>query len=94
MAAAVLFLVAYTLKVCAWRRLFAADERPHPLALAAANGGAAVMGLALPGRLDDALRIAIVRRYPGCPAGVRSLCLSLAMLGLIDSAALAPLAFA
>jgi uncharacterized membrane protein YbhN (UPF0104 family) len=91
-AAAGLFLVAYALKVYAWRRLFAADERPHPLALAAANGGAAVMALALPGRLDDALRIAIVRRSPGCPAGVRSLCLSLAMLGLIDSAALAPLA--
>jgi uncharacterized membrane protein YbhN (UPF0104 family) len=93
-AAAGLFLVAYALKVQAWGRLFAADERPHPLALAAANGGAAVMGLALPGRFDDALRIAIVRRYPGCPVGIRSLCLSLAMLGLIDAAALAPLALA
>ena len=34
-----------------------------------------------------------MRRYPGCPAGVRALALSLVMLGLIDSAALAPLAF-
>src|SRR5207245_3245902 len=34
------------------------------------------------------------RRPPlGCPAGVRALALSLVMLGLIDSAALAPLAF-
>lgn len=49
-------------------------------------------GLALPGRFDDAVRIAIVRRYPGCPADVRALCLPLVMLGLIDSAALAPLA--
>jgi hypothetical protein len=40
------------------------------------------------------MRVAVVRRYPGCPAGVRALCLSLVMLGLIDSAALAPLAFA
>src|SRR5207344_2656347 len=32
------------------------------------------------------------RRYPGCPAGVRALCLSLVMLGLVDSVALAPLA--
>ncbi len=39
------------------------------------------------------MRVAVVRRYPGCPAGVRVLCLSLVMLGLIDSAALAPLAF-
>ena len=40
------------------------------------------------------MRVAVVRRYPACPAGVRALCLSLVMLGLIDSAALAPLAFA
>src|SRR5438093_837191 len=33
------------------------------------------------------------RRAPGCPAGVRALALSLVMLGVIDSAALAPLAF-
>jgi hypothetical protein len=40
------------------------------------------------------MRVAVVRRYPGCPAGVRVLCLSLVMLGLIDSVALAPLALA
>jgi uncharacterized membrane protein YbhN (UPF0104 family) len=39
------------------------------------------------------IRIAIVRRFPGCPAGIRSICLSLVTLGLIDSAALAPLSF-
>jgi hypothetical protein len=87
-----LFLSGYALKACGWRRLFAPDERPQPIALAAANGGASVGGMALPGRFDDAIRIAIVRRYPGCPAGVPALCLSLVMLGLIDSAALAPLA--
>ena len=38
------------------------------------------------------MRVAVVRRYPGCPAGVRALCLSLVILGLIDSVALAPLA--
>jgi uncharacterized membrane protein YbhN (UPF0104 family) len=38
--------------------------------------------------------VAVVRRYPGCPAGVRTLCLSLVMLGLIDSVALSPLALA
>jgi hypothetical protein len=68
------------------------DERPQRLALAAANGGASITGLALPGRFDDVVRIAIVRRYRGCPAGVPTLCFSLFMLGLIDSAALAPLA--
>jgi hypothetical protein len=91
-AAGLLILLAYALKAYGWQRLFAADERPGPLALAAANGGASVTGVALPGRFDEIVRIAIVRRYPGCPAGVGSLSLSLFMLGLIDSIALAPLA--
>lgn len=53
-----------------------------------------MIGVVLPGRFDEAMRIAVVRRYPGCPAGVRTLALSLLMLGLIDSVALAPLALA
>src|SRR4030095_10155331 len=39
-----------------------------------------------------AVGIGVVLRYPGCPAGLRAISLSLVMLGLIDSAALAPLA--
>ena len=93
-AAGLLLLLAQALKAYGWGRLFTPDERPRPLALAAGNGGAALVGVVLPGRFDDAMRVAVVRRYPGCPAGVRVLCLSLVMLGLIDSAALAPLAFA
>jgi uncharacterized membrane protein YbhN (UPF0104 family) len=93
-AAGALSLLGYALKAYGWRQLFAANERPEALALAAANGAASVTALALPGRFDDIVRIAIVRRFRGCPAGVRPLCLSLGMLGLIDSAALAPLAFA
>jgi uncharacterized membrane protein YbhN (UPF0104 family) len=92
-AAGLLLLLAQALKAYGWGRLFTRDERPKALALAAGNGGAALIGVALPGRFDDAMRIAVVRRYPGCPAGVRVLCLSLVMLGLIDSVALAPLAF-
>ena len=91
-AAGLLLLLAQVLKAFGWARLFAPAERPTPLALAAGNGGAALVGVLLPGRFDDAMRVAVVRRYPGCPAGVRVLCLSLVMLGLIDSAALAPLA--
>jgi hypothetical protein len=91
-AAGFLFLVAYALKICAWRRLFAADERPQAFALAAATGGASIVGLVLPGRCTDIVRIAIVHRCRGCPAGVRTLCLSLVVLGLIESAGLAPLA--
>jgi uncharacterized membrane protein YbhN (UPF0104 family) len=93
-AAGLLLLLAQGLKAYGWGRLFTPEERPKALALAAGNGGAALMGVVLPGRFDDAMRVAVVRRYPGCPAGLRVLCLSLVMLGLIDSAALAPLAFA
>lgn len=91
-AVGLLLLVAQAFKAYGWGRLFAPGERPEALALAAGNGGAALIGVVLPGRFDDAMRVAVVRRYPGCPAGVRALCLSLVMLGLIDSVALAPLA--
>ena len=93
-AAGLLLVLAHGLKALGWGRLFAPAERPRPLALVAGNGGAALVGVVLPGRFDDAMRVAVVRRFPGCPAGVRVLCLSLVMLGLIDSAALAPLALA
>jgi hypothetical protein len=93
-AAGVLLLLAQAFKALGWGRLFPRRERPGVLALAAGNGGAAVMGVVLPGRFDDAMRIAVVRRYPGCPAGVRALGLSLVMLGLVDCAALGPLALA
>jgi uncharacterized membrane protein YbhN (UPF0104 family) len=91
-SAGLLLLLAQALKALGWARLFTNRERPSPLALVAGNGGAALVGVVLPGRFDDAMRIAVVRRYPGCPAGLRAISLSLVMLGLIDSAALAPLA--
>jgi len=50
-----------------------------------------VGGVALPGRLDDALRIAVVKRFPGVRTGIASVALSLLVLGLLDNAALAPL---
>jgi uncharacterized membrane protein YbhN (UPF0104 family) len=92
--AGALSLLGYCFKAYGWQRLFANEQRPQSLALAAASGGASVTGLVLPGRFDDVVKVAIVRRYPGCPACVRTLCLSIFMLGLIDSAAIAPLAFA
>jgi uncharacterized membrane protein YbhN (UPF0104 family) len=91
-AAGFLFLLSYAFKAYGWRRLFAPHARPRPLTLAASCGAASVTGAALPGRVDDVVRVAIVRRYAGCEAGVATVCLSLFMLGLIDTAALMPLA--
>jgi hypothetical protein len=90
--AGLLFLVAYPVKAWGWGRLFAAGERPKTSALAAAGGAASVTGVALPGRFDDVVRVAVVRRLPNCPAGVRALVFSLFALGLIDAVALTPLA--
>jgi hypothetical protein len=91
-AAAFLFLAAYAFKAWGWQRLFAPNERPQALTLAAAGGAASVGGVALPGRFDEAIRIAVVRRLPGRTAGIGAICLTLIVVGLLDSAALAPLA--
>ena len=89
--ATLLFLIAYAFKAWGWQRLFAADDRPSSSALAFAGGAACVGGVALPGRLDDALRIACVKRFPGVRTGLGAVALSLVVLGLLDNAALAPL---
>jgi uncharacterized membrane protein YbhN (UPF0104 family) len=91
-AAGVLFLSSYAFKAHGWHRLFAPHERPEPLTLGAACGAASVTGAALPGRLDDVVRVAVVRRATNGRAGVGPVCLSLFMLGLVDTAALMPLA--
>lgn len=93
-ASGAFFLSTYAFKALGWQRLFRAYERPRTLALAAATGAAAVAGLALPGRFDDAVRVAILRRMPGRRAGVGTLVLSLFLLGMVDAVALAPLAAA
>jgi uncharacterized membrane protein YbhN (UPF0104 family) len=89
---ALLFLIAYAYKAWGWQRLFREQERPTAGALAFAGGAACVGGIALPGRIDDAVRIAVVRRYPGTRTGLGTLGLSLVMLGMLDNAALTPLA--
>jgi uncharacterized membrane protein YbhN (UPF0104 family) len=97
--AGILFLFAYAFKALGWQRLFKADERPEALTLAAAGGAASVGGVALPGRFDEAIRIAVVRRLPlkravagKRTAGLGAICLTLIILGLLDSAALTPMA--
>lgn len=93
-ASGVLFLLTFPLKAFGWHRLFAPSQRPEAMSLAAAGGAASVSGAALPGRFDDAVRIAVVRRYRSCPSGVSTVALSLFMLGLVDAAALMPISAA
>jgi uncharacterized membrane protein YbhN (UPF0104 family) len=86
------FLAAAAVKAVGWSRLFAAAERPRMTTLAAAGGVAAVAGVALPGRVDDALRVAVVRRFESSTVG--TIALSLFTLGLVDTVAMTPLASA
>jgi uncharacterized membrane protein YbhN (UPF0104 family) len=87
-----LYLAAYAFKAWGWQRLFLAEERPGAGALAFAGGAACVGGVALPGRLDDAVRIACVKRYPGSRVSLGTVALSLIILGMLDNVALAPMA--
>ena len=88
---ALLFLAAYAFKAWGWQRLFHAHERPAAGALACAGGAACVGGIALPGRVDDAIRIAVVKRFPGTKVGLGTLGLSLLIVGMLDNAALTPM---
>ncbi len=90
--AALIVLVAYALKAWGWQRLFRRDGRPTMLTLAAAGGAASVGGIALPGRFDEVIRVAVVRCFGRRRASVGAIALSLFVLGLVDSAALTPLA--
>ena len=91
--AALIFLAAYAAKAWGWQRLFSSSERPAVLTLAAAGGAASVGGIALPGRCDDVIRLAVVRRCRRRRASVGAAVLSIFLLALLDSAALAPLAY-
>jgi uncharacterized membrane protein YbhN (UPF0104 family) len=90
--AGIVTLGGYLTKAWGWQRLFHQDERPAVLTLAAAGGAASVGGIALPGRCDEVLRFAVVRRCRRSRVSFGAVALSLFVLGLLDSAALSPLA--
>ena len=90
--AGVVMLAAYLTKAWGWQRLFRKGQRPAVLTLAAAGGAASVGGIALPGRLDEVIRVAVVRRCRRPRASIGAVALSPFLLGLLDSAALSPLA--
>ena len=90
--AAVLLFGAYAAKALGWRHLFASADRPATLTLAGAAGAASVAGIALPGRFDELVRLAVVRRCRRGHASVAAVLISIFLLALLDSAALAPFA--
>jgi uncharacterized membrane protein YbhN (UPF0104 family) len=93
-AAGAFALTAAAPKALGWQRLFRGSDRPASLALASATAAASVAGIALPSRVDDAVRVAIAHRLSGRRPSVAALVLSLFLLGMIDAGALAPFAAA
>ena len=71
--AAVIFLGAYAAKAWGWQRLFRSEQRPAVLTLAAAGGAASVGGIALPGRCDEVIRVAVSPLPPPASSLGRSL---------------------
>ena len=92
--AGLILLGAYAAKAWGWQRLFQREQRPAVLTLAAAGGAASVGGIALPGRCDEVIRVAVLRKCRRRRASFGAVALSLFVLGLLDSAAMAPLASA
>jgi uncharacterized membrane protein YbhN (UPF0104 family) len=90
--AGVFFLAAYAAKAWGWQKLFHRDQQPAMLTLAASAGAASVGGIALPGRCDEVIRVAVIRRCRRRRASFGAVALSIFLLGLLDSAALTPLA--
>jgi hypothetical protein len=90
--AAFIFLAAYAAKAWGWQKLFRREEQPAMLTLAASAGAASVGGIALPGRCDEVVRFAVIRRCRRRRPSLGAVALSIFLLGLIDAAALTPLA--
>ncbi|HZT15942.1 MAG TPA: lysylphosphatidylglycerol synthase domain-containing protein [Gaiellaceae bacterium] len=91
-AAALILVGSYAAKAWGWQRLFRGEQRPAMLTLAAAGGAASVGGIALPGRCDEVLRVAVLRRCRRHRASIGAIVLSLFVMGLLDSVALTPFA--
>jgi len=91
-AAAAALFGSYAAKAWGWQHLFRSEQRPAMLTLAAAGGAACVGGIALPGRFDEVLRVAVLRRCRKYRASIGAIVLSLFVMGLLDSVALTPLA--
>jgi hypothetical protein len=93
-AAVVLALLSLLLRFAGWRQLFAPDGRPDGPTCVGAGSAASVSSNFLPAKLDYALKVWLVHRLSGRRLSLKSGTVSVCMLGLVDAAALLPLALA
>lgn len=88
----VAYLASFGFRALGWHHLFPERQRPDRARCLAACGTAAASGTVLPFRLDYVVKIAILRRLGGVRVGLEPIVLSIVLLGLIDAAAMLPLA--
>lgn len=92
LAAGGAYLASFGFRALGWQRVFPAHERPDCARCLAACGAAAASGTVLPFRLDYLVKIATLDRLRGVVLGLDTIVLSLVTLGMVDAAAMLPLA--
>jgi hypothetical protein len=92
LAAGGAYLASFGFRALGWQRVFPARERPDCARCLAACGAAAASGTVLPFRLDYLVKIAMLDRLRGVVLGLDTIVLSLVTLGMVDAAAMLPLA--
>ena len=93
-ASVVLALVSLLIRFAGWQQLFARDGRPDAPTCVGAGSAASVTSNFVPAKLDYALKVWLVHRLSGRRLSLKSGTVSVCMLGLVDAAALVPLALA
>ena len=86
------YLASFGFRALGWHHLFPERQRPDRARCLAACGAAAASGTVLPFRLDYVVKVAILRRLGGIKIGLEPIVLSIVLLGLVDAAAMLPLA--
>ena len=90
--AGVAYVASFGFRALGWHHLFPERQRPDRARCLAACGTAAASGTVLPFRLDYVVKVAMLRRLGGVRIGLEPIVLSIVLLGLIDAAAMLPLA--
>jgi hypothetical protein len=86
------YLASFGFRALGWQLLFPSRERPDRARCLAACGAAAASGVVLPFRLDYVVKISTLRRLGGVRLGLETIAVSIVALGMVDAAAMLPLA--
>jgi hypothetical protein len=86
------YLASFGFRALGWQRVFPRRQRPDCARCLAACGASAASGTVLPFRLDYLVKVSMLRRLRGVTLGLDTIVLSIVTLGMVDAAAMLPLA--